>query len=185
MRLRVTRVCLAIFSCILHLAQAWADAPSYEYPDLGAYRLRFTSSRRCLSGPIKLSSQDGYGMSIRSTSCVASSGGATDQHFFLPQGWDDSVIDPITGPLRLLESRLDFGMCISADHGFRPMYGNCMRHHAHSWHVHQISEGLVTIELPETHRCLVDEAKSDYVRMGDCSSPRALLHITQVSRRSS
>ena len=183
MRHPVMSGCLVLFACVATVPQALAEDASYEYPDIGAYRLRFTASQRCLSGPIKPSLEDGYGMSIRSTSCVASSGGATDQHFFLPKGWDDSETDPVTGPLRLLESRLDFGMCISADHGFRPMYGNCMRYHAHSWHLHHISEGLVTIELPESHRCLVDEAKSDYVRMGDCSSPRAVLHVTQVSRR--
>ena len=174
--------CLFILALFLPIRTAKAETSSFLYPNTGTYRLRFLESRRCLSGPIKLNSQDGYGMSIRSTLCVASSGGVSDQHFFLPEGWDKSRQDPLTGPMRLLESRFDFGMCVNLDNGLRPMYGNCMLHHAHSWHIHALAEGHITMESPETGRCLVDEERSDYVRMGDCSSPRAVLEISLISR---
>jgi hypothetical protein len=120
-------------------------------------------------------------MSLRSTPCITADGLVTDQHFFIPDGWNDSSSDPDTGPFRLIESRADRGRCVTADHGLRPMYANCMRHHADSWHIHAVSPGHVTIELPETGRCLVDEDRSDYIRMGDCSSPRAVMTVTQVS----
>ena len=161
----------------------FAQENTVLYPDNGAYQFRFDLSHRCLSGPIKLDSQDGYGMSVRSLVCMGVRGQVTDQQFFMHKGWNDEASDPDTGPFRLIESRPDWGMCFKADYGHRPMYANCMRLHADSWHIHAVSPGHVTIELPETGRCLVDEERSDYVRMGNCSSPRAILTVTQVSKR--
>jgi hypothetical protein len=181
----ITNLFIALFSQLpisALSATAFAAEPAIQYPDVGAYRFRFEGSHRCLSGPIKLTSQEGYGMSLRSQVCMATQQ-VTDQQFFIPKGWNDSTSDPDTGPFRLIESRPDWGMCVKADYGYRPMYANCMRLHADSWHIHAISPGHVTIELPETGRCMVDEERSDYIRMGDCASPRAVMIVTQVSRR--